>query len=102
MDKTTKEVLDALDEARIPCGPVLSAKQTLEDPHIKAMDFLQAMEFPGMDKPAAITTTPVKLSRTPGTIRQRTAMLGEHTDEILAELGYDAGAIASLHEKRVA
>jgi crotonobetainyl-CoA:carnitine CoA-transferase CaiB-like acyl-CoA transferase len=66
------------------------------------MDFLQAMEFPGMDKPAAITTTPVKLSRTPGTIRQRTAMLGEHTDEILAELGYDAGAIASLHEKRVA
>ena len=102
MDKATKEVLDALDGARIPCGPVLSAKQTLEDPHIKAMDFLQAMEFPGMDKPAAITTTPVKLSRTPGTIRQRTAMLGEHTDEILAELGYDAGAIASLHEKRVA
>jgi crotonobetainyl-CoA:carnitine CoA-transferase CaiB-like acyl-CoA transferase len=102
MDKTTKEVLDTLDEARIPCGPVLSAKQTLEDPHIKAMDFLQDMEFPGMDKPVTTTTTPVKLSRTPGTIRQRTATLGEHTDEILTELGYDATAIASLHENRVA
>lgn len=102
MDKTTKEVLDALDEARIPCGPILSAKQTLEDPHVKAMDFLQDMQYPGMDKPAAVTTTPVKLSKTPGTIRQRTATLGEHTDEILTELGYDAAAIADLHKKRVA
>ena len=101
MDKTTKEVLGALDEARIPCGPVLSAKQTLEDPHIKAMDFLQEMAFPGMEKPASITTTPVKLSKTPGTIRRRTAMLGEHTAEILAEIGYDAATIADLREKRV-
>ena len=44
-DMSTKEVLDALDEARIPCGPVLSAKQVLQDPHIKAMDFLQKMDF---------------------------------------------------------
>ena len=102
MDKTTKEILDALDGARIPCGPILSAKQTLEDPHIKAMDFLQDMEFPGMEIPAAVTTTPVKLSKTPGTIRQRTATLGEHTDEILTELGYDASTIADLHERRVA
>lgn len=100
-DKTTKEVLDALDEARIPCGPILSAKQTLEDPHIKAMDFLQDMAFPGMDKPAAVSTTPVKLSKTPGTIRQRTATLGEHTDAILGDLGYDAAAIAALREKRI-
>ena len=101
MDKTTKEVLDALDEARVPCGPVLSAKQTLEDPHIKAMDFLQDMAFPGMDMPASITTTPVKLSKTPGTIRRRTATLGEHTAEILAEIGFDAAAIADLRAKRV-
>ncbi len=100
-DKTTKEVLDALDEARIPCGPILSARQTLEDPHIKAMDFLEEMAFPGMDRPAAVSTTPVKLSKTPGTIRQRTATLGEHTDAILEELGYNAAAIAELREKRV-
>jgi crotonobetainyl-CoA:carnitine CoA-transferase CaiB-like acyl-CoA transferase len=99
-DMTTKEVLDTLDEARIPCGPVLSAKQVLEDPHIKAMDFLENMEFPGLNKPIPITTTPIKLSRTPGTIRKPTAMLGEHTDTILKELNYTEDQIAEMRKAR--
>jgi len=100
-DMTTKEVLDALDEARIPCGPVLSAKQVLEDPHIKAMDFLQKMDFPGLKSPIPINTTPVKLSETPGTIRQRTAKLGEHTSEILDALGYSLDEISEMRDARV-
>ena len=100
-DMSTKEVLDALDEARIPCGPVLSAKQVLQDPHIKAMDFLQDMNFPGLKKPIPINTTPVKLSQTPGTIRQRTAELGEHTNEILDSLGYTADKISEMRNARV-
>jgi len=100
-DMSTKEVLDALDEARIPCGPVLSAKQVLKDPHIKAMDFLQDMKFPGLKKPIPINTTPVKLSQTPGTIRQRTAELGEHTNEILDSLGYTADKISEMRNARV-
>ena len=100
-DMSTKEVLDALDEARIPCGPVLSAKQVLQDPHIKAMDFLQDMNFPGLNKPIPINTTPVKLSQTPGTIRQRTAELGEHTDEILNSLGYTTDKISEMRNARV-
>ena len=100
-DMSTKEVLDALDEARIPCGPVLSAKQVLQDPHIKAMDFLQDMNFPGLKKPIPINTTPVKLSQTPGTIRQRTAELGEHTDEILNSLGYTTDEISEMRNARV-
>ena len=100
-DMSTKEVLDALDEARIPCGPVLSAKQVLQDPHIKAMDFLQDMSFPGLKQPIPINTTPVKLSQTPGTIRQRTAELGEHTDEILDSLGYTADKISEMRNARI-
>ena len=100
-DMSTKEVLDALDEARIPCGPVLSAKQVLQDPHIKAMDFLQDMNFPGLKKPIPINTTPVKLSQTLGTIRQRTAELGEHTDEILNSLGYTPDKISEMRYARV-
>ena len=100
-DMTTKEVLDALDEARIPCGPVLSAKQVLEDPHIKAMDFLQKMDFPGLKSQIPINTTPVKLSETPGTIRQRTAKLGEHTSEILDSLGYSLDEISEMRDARV-
>ena len=100
-DMTTKEVLDALDEARIPCGPVLSAKQVLQDPHIKAMDFLQKMDFPGLKSPIPVNTTPVKLSETPGTIRQRTAKLGEHTGEILDALGYSLDEISEMRDARV-
>ena len=100
-DMTTKEVLDALDEARIPCGPVLSAKQVLQDPHIKAMDFLQKMDFPGLKSPIPINTTPVKLSETPGAIRQRTAKLGEHTSEILDALGYSLDEISEMRDARV-
>jgi crotonobetainyl-CoA:carnitine CoA-transferase CaiB-like acyl-CoA transferase len=100
-DMNTNEVLDALEEARIPCGPVLSAKQVLEDPHIKAMDFLQEMNFPGISKPIPVTTTPVKLSRTPGSIRTPTAMLGEHTDRILKELKYSDNQILSMRKARV-
>ena len=99
-DMTTKEVLDSLDEARIPCGPVLSAKQVLEDPHIKAMDFLQDMDFPGLDKPIPVTTTPVKLSRTPGSIRKPTATLGEHTYSILKDLNYTDKQIRSMKKAR--
>ena len=100
-DMTTNEVLDALEQARIPCGPVLSAKQVLDDPHIKAMDFLQEMNFPGINKPVPVTTTPVKLSRTPGSIRTPTAMLGEHTDQILKELKYSDNQILSMRKLRV-
>ena len=100
-DMTTKEVLDALDEARIPCGPVLSAKQVLHDPHIKAMDFLEEMEFPGLQGKIPINTTPVKLSKTPGTIRNRTAKLGEHTNKILLQLGYSEEEIAEMRKARV-
>ena len=100
-DQTTAEVLAALDEARIPCGPVLEPAQVLEDPHIRAMDFLHDMAFPGLDQPVPVTTTPVRLSGTPGTIRSRAATLGEHTDEILTELGHDPAAIARLRDGRV-
>lgn len=97
-ERTTVEVLAALDDARIPCGPVYKPAEALEDPHVKAMDFLQEVDYPGLPRPAPIATTPVKLSDTPGTIERRAPTLGEHTEQILNEIGYDSAAIASLRQ----
>ena len=65
------------------------------------MKFLQPVDYPGLPQPALVATTPVKLSETPGVIETRAPLLGEHTDEILGELGYDAAAIAALRQSGV-
>jgi len=98
-ERTTAEALEVLSNAKIPSGPVLKPQQTLDDPHIKAMGFFQPIEFPGAPKPAPIAKVPVWLSETPGSIRRRAPTLGEHTNQILAELGYDKKAIAKLRDK---
>jgi crotonobetainyl-CoA:carnitine CoA-transferase CaiB-like acyl-CoA transferase len=95
------EALELLAKAKIPAGPVLKPQATLEDPHINAVGFLQPTEFPGAPRPAPIAKVPVWLSETPGSIRRRAPLLGEHTDQILAELGYDKTAIAALRDKGV-
>ena len=100
-ERTTAEALEMLAKAKIPSGPVLKPQQTLDDPHIQAMGFFQPTEFPGAPRPAPIAKVPVWLSETPGSIRRRAPTLGEHTDQILAELGYSqAGHRRAAREGR--
>ncbi len=100
-ERTSEEALAAMEEARLPAGPVLSPREVLEDPHIAAKGLLQAMEYPGLDRPAPLMKTPVELSKTPGEIRSRPPTLGEHTDRIMGELGYSTRQITALREQRV-
>ena len=100
--KTTEECLAALDEAAHSgrTGLLSSAGEALDHEHIRAMRFMLPVDYPGLPRPAPVADTPVRLSETPGGIRHRAPMLGEHTDEVLEELGYDEGAIAALREAR--
>ncbi|KAF0803110.1 putative isomerase [Alcanivorax xiamenensis] len=85
-ERTLDEALDALAEARIPSAPVLSPAQSLAHPQVQATGMLQPMTIPGLDKEALLATAPVNLSRTPGSLRRPPPRLGEHNEEILAEL----------------
>lgn len=100
-ERTNEEVLAEMEKVRIPAGPILSPQQVLEDPHIAAKGLFESVEYPGLDTPAPLMKTPVELSETPGEIRSRAPRLGENTDEIMKELGYNQEQIMDLRNKRV-
>lgn len=99
--KTKAEVLAALDAAKLPAAPLHSTQDVLDDPHVQAMGYLKPVAFPGASRDVPIIETPFRMSRTPGKIRRRAPLLGEHTDEVLSEIGYSAAETADLRDRGV-
>jgi crotonobetainyl-CoA:carnitine CoA-transferase CaiB-like acyl-CoA transferase len=100
--RTTAEALDALDAAGLPAGPIYTPQQALDDPQVAVMNFLHSIaDYPGLDRPVPVSGLPVELSATPGKSPGRPPLLGEHTDAMLAGLGYTPAEIAALKEQGV-
>jgi crotonobetainyl-CoA:carnitine CoA-transferase CaiB-like acyl-CoA transferase len=99
--RTKAEAMALLEAAKLPAAPMQSPQEVLDDPHVAAMGYLHRMDFPGASKPVPIIETPFRMSATPGSIRMRAPLLGEHTDEVLAEIGYSGADIDRLRTEGV-
>jgi len=96
--KSTAEWLDALAEAKVPCSPVNDIKQVFEDPHVRYRGMRIEMDHPTAgSRKVPLIGSPLKMSKTPPEYRYPPPILGQHTDELLAEvLDMDADGIAAL------
>jgi crotonobetainyl-CoA:carnitine CoA-transferase CaiB-like acyl-CoA transferase len=106
--RSTSEAIETLGAAKIPCGPVLSAQQALDHPQVRALGLLQPLDYPGLPRPAPVAGVPLSMSvsspaseSSEGGERRRAPLLGEHTNRILAQLGYDEAGISTLRERQV-
>jgi len=100
-ERTNASAVEALSRAGIPCGELLSPAELLENEHVLEAAMFQAVEYPGVPSAAPVADHPVRYSKTPVGRFGRAPMLGEHTDEILAEIGYTAEDINVLRESGV-
>ena len=98
-DKTKYEAVDILREFEVPCAPVLSMKEIAYDPALRASG--SVVEVNHKERGTYLTVgCPVKFSDFTPEITG-SPLLGEHTDDVLVELGYDADAIAGMHTDQV-
>lgn len=95
---TTAEWLERLEAAGVPAGPVLDIGEALNDPQVRARDMVVEVEHSALG-PMSTLGVPVKLSETPGRVRRGAPLLGEHTREVLAEIGYSESELDRLERE---
>jgi len=93
--------VEALEAAEVPCGPVYSMDQVFADPQVRHLGMAPKVQHPELGE-VALVGQAVKLSRTPAELRTATAALGQHTGDVLQELGYSAGEIEAMRAEGAA
>lgn len=98
--RSTADWIHILTSADIPVSPMHTLDSLLQDPHLLATDFYQVLEHPSEGK-IRLMRSPTEWSATPAQIRRLPPRPGEHSGEILGELGYSTGDIEALIDRGV-
>jgi len=99
MTRDKFEVMEILNQHDIPCGPVLSMKEIADDASLRESGTIVEVDHPARGKYLTVGN-PIKMSDSP-TVVTRSPLLGEHTEEVLRQLGYSGAEMAALREARV-
>ena len=98
--RTTAEWIGQLEARAVPCGPINGLAEVFADPQVQARGLAVTMPHPEAGE-VPLVASPIRLSKTPVEYRRAPPLVGEHTDEILADLGVDAAGIAGLRGRGV-
>lgn len=98
--RTKAEIAEVLG-TKIPFGPVLRVDEIVADPHTTARGMLATVDLPGCpDHPLIIAGTAIKMTQTPGGVRHRAPLVGEHTSGVLGDFGFGDEEIAALRSDK--
>ena len=92
--------VDLMNEAGVPCGPIYSIDQMFDDPQVRHLNMTAQVDHPVIGT-EALVRQPVNLSRTPAVMRRPTPECGEHTEEVLGELGLSPAEVNALRGEAV-
>ncbi len=98
LTRTQSEWIEILDRYNFPWSPVRLYTELPSDPQVIANDYLVTVDYPGVGK-AKVVGVNIDLSETPGMVREQAPELGQHTEEVLLDLGYDWDSIIAMKEE---
>ena len=101
LSKHTKETwIKKLNEASIPCGPINNIKEVFNDPQVIYSKIAESVEHPKLGK-IKLVGQAMKLSRTPSKLKTAAPDKGEHTNEVLIDLGYNESEIKKFKMENI-
>jgi CoA:oxalate CoA-transferase len=98
--RTRDEWLEVLERHDVAAAPVLERNEVFDHPQVRANEMFAQQQHPQAGR-VEMVNIPIRLSETPGGLRRPAPLLGQHTEEVLGELGYDTAQVQQMRESKV-